>query len=178
MTDIGGLQLLPSQKKKINFGELAGNSRFLSVAIGLLILLGIGYGILAFLTSRVLDDIAELDLAIVQIHHDRNKDNETTVAHFSKQLSTIQTLLKSHRLWSDKFERLQTLVASPVTFRTLEADAELKLFKVQATANSYSTVARQIAAFYASDDVANITVSNVSLANNGSVEFSMEIKLK
>jgi hypothetical protein len=178
MGDIGGLQLLPTQKRRFSLFGFAGGNRLFALALLILVLLGIGYGVLKWYTSRVMVSIEGLDANLDTIHRTRDKAQEEKLTSFERQLATTQKLLASHLASVDSLYSLQKLIQPQVTFRSLSADAAKRTYEFHAVTNSYSTVAKQIAAFYRSDRVADIKLTNVQAGQHGTVEFTMGLTLK
>lgn len=177
MTDVGGLQLLPSQKRRFGFGSLTGKSMLLFVAIALVAVVVIGYLMVRSMTSSTMASIAGVDAKIVAIHASRKKDQEEVISNLSKQLATTRTLLQAHIQWSKELELVQKLIEPRVRFTSLQADPKKRTYQFHATADSYATVARQVAAFYGNPSISDVSLTSVHGAGNGVVEFTMQITL-
>ena len=177
MTDAGGLQLLPSQKKHFGFSFLSGKSILFPVALAFVIVIAIGYMIVRSMISSTMTSLGGFDAKIVAVHADRKKDQEETITNLNKQLSTARTLLKAHVQWSKELQLVQKLIQPRVKFTSLEADPRKRTYRFNARADSYATVARQIAAFYASPAISDVSLSGVKNSGVGAVEFTMQITL-
>ena len=178
MSDVGGLQLLPSQKKRINFSALGGNNTLFTVAVGLLIAVGIVFGILKYLTNKTITSIDVIDAEIGEIHKARDKTQEERLLNFDQQAQSTKALLRSHTVWVDGFGDFQKLIEPRISFISLSADATKRTFLFHALADGYSTVAKQIASLYRSDLLSDITLNKASDVGNGRVDFTMELKFK
>ena len=178
MSDIGGLQLLPNQKRSFSLSAFTGGSRLFVVSLLALILLGVGYGVLKIYTSRVVASIEGIDADMDTIYRGRDKAQEEKLSNFEEQIGTTKKLLATHLVLVERMHVLEDLVQPQVMFTSLAADVIKRTYLVHATTTSYSSVAKQIAAFYKSDTVKNVTLKNVQAGTSGRVEFTMELTLK
>ncbi len=178
MPDAGGLQLLPSQKKHISIRGLFGHSVIFVVGIVLVIVMGIAYTILKVETSNTMSDIADVDLQIQAIYKKRDKKSEDTITALVKQLSTTESLLTTHKYWSQGLLVLQGMIEPRVRLTTLAADSVLHTYTFQAQADSFATVAQQVAAFYANDAVTDLKLTKVGTGGAGLVDFGIQLTVK
>ncbi|MEK7583474.1 MAG: hypothetical protein AAB483_03700 [Patescibacteria group bacterium] len=176
MSDAGGLQLLPSQKKSLNL-HLPGNSRLLLLAVALLVVLGAAYGIATAMNSRTTDKITAAEQQISAVLKQRNKADEEKLLNVQKQLAATRSLLKSHTQWSASFVGIQNLIEPSMKFLSLQVDAEKRTYSFHALAASYTAVAKQVAALYGSPLVKDVRVSKISVTPDGQVDVTMELVL-
>ena len=177
MSDIGGLQLLPSQPKKISFGLIVKNKSMLT-AIVLFICLIISYVVGLLIQNSIAKDISEIDANIAVIHQARNKEEEEKLKNFKAQLVTMGALMKDHIAWSGGFANLQKLILPQITFSGLKADSKKRTVSFVATADSYTTVAKQVASFYGTDMISDVRFSRVGMSQRGGIDFDMEVTFK
>lgn len=177
MSDAGGLQLLPNDKKHFEV-SLSGKSGFLIVAIVILLLIGGAYMILSSMITSAEEEVAGIDSQILAIYKKRNKTEEEKLLNFEKQLTTMRNLLTAHTTWSLGFRGVQSLIQPRVTFESFNADARSKKYTFHAISDSYTTVAKQVAAFYATDMFSDIKLNKVSEGGNGQVDFTMDLQFK
>src|SRR3989344_5242402 len=178
MSDIGGLQLLPTQKRKFSIGKFTGNNLLLSIAFLLLISMGVIYSVLYSYTNKTLDSIDNIDTELAAIYESRDKAQEEKLANFKQQTDSMKTLLVSHVAWVDGFQRINGLIEPRVTLMSLSADSQKRTYTFNAVADSYSTVAKQISSFYKSPDVSDIVLNSIKIGQGGKVEFSMVLNFK
>ena len=175
MADAGGLQLLPSQKKHINFRVLTGGNKLVTFSILVVILLGCAYGVIKYYKNKTLTEINTIDVQIEAIYKSRNKTEEEKLNNFQKQLAMTRSLLQSHTTWSVGFRAMEQIIEPRVKFTSLTADASKKLYSFNASADGYTTVAKQIAAFYRSDAISDVRLNNVSASGTGGVDFTLDV---
>ena len=175
MGDIGGLQLLPSQKKRFSLGNFSGSNKLLGVGCALALLGIIFFVVFAILLGSTKKSIAVRDEEIMQIYATRDKKQETQILDFQKQLTTLRSLLGSHIVWSDGLQRVQALIQPRVAFTSFAADATARTYRFRAVADSYATVAKQIAAFYGYPGISNVALPQVGISTNGLIEFTVEL---
>lgn len=176
MSDLGGLQLLPSQKRNYAI-HLQGRNGLLVIALVILLVLGIAYGALSVLAGQVTDEITTTEQSIAAIYRKRNKADEEKLLNFQKQLGTTRTLLKAHTTWSASFVGIQNLIEPRMKFSTLQVDSVKRSYSFHALADSYATVAKQVAVFYGSPLVQDVKVGAISINAEGQVDVSMELTL-
>ncbi len=176
MSDLGGLQLLPSQKRTYSL-HMQGNSRLLLVAFILLTVLGVVYGVTLVLSRQAQRKVTDTEQSIEAIYKKRDKAGEEKLLNFQKQLDATRALLQNHVTWSKGFTGIQKLIEPRMKFSSLQADSEKRTYSFHALADSYSTVAKQIAVLYASTLVQDVRVSTISITPNGQVDVTMELTL-
>lgn len=140
-----------------------------------MLLLGIAYSIVMYLKNEALSAVADVDKEIALIYKSRDKAEEEKLLNLNKQLTTTKSLLQAHTAWSVGFNDIQTKIEPRVRFMSLSVDAAKKSYDFHAVADSYTTVARQVAAFYRTDSISDIKLDKVAITGNGSVEFNMQL---
>src|SRR3989344_1940009 len=98
MSDLGGLQLLPSQKRTYAV-HLQGNSRLLVLAMVLLVLLGVAYGVLRVLATNARRNVADTEKSISALYAKRNKADEDKLLNCQKQLGTLRSVYHAPSPW-------------------------------------------------------------------------------
>jgi Tfp pilus assembly protein PilN len=107
----------------------------------------------------------------------RNKDQEKELIAASKQSQVLRQLLASKIYWTQAFDRIEKIMQGPVVLTTLSADSGKGTVGFQATADSYATVARQLASFTAATGVKDVTVDKIESQQSGGVKFSGTITI-
>lgn len=168
----GGVQLLPeTQRRPTLRSYTSGNSMFYgAVVIGIATIV-IG-AILGSYKANLKDQISEIDGKMDVAEQDRNPDQEKQIIAAAKQSSIMQQLLSSKLYWTQAFKRMEQLTQSTITFTSLQADVARSRITFNATADSYASVARQIAAFVAATGIEDIEVGTIKTTLQGKVEFS------
>lgn len=176
MSDLGGLQLLPSQKRTYSL-HVQGNSRLLLIAFIFLIALAIAYGSIRIASDRAEDKVTDVEKSIMAIYKKRDKAAEEKLMSFQKQLTTTRELLQAHTTWATGFVGIQKLIEPRMKFSSLEADSDKRSYRFQAMADSYATVAKQIAIFYGSPLIQDVKIGTINGALKGQVDVTMELTL-
>ncbi|MEK7616162.1 MAG: hypothetical protein AAB420_03075 [Patescibacteria group bacterium] len=171
----GDLQLLPTRKKGFRLGSFLGENTSLSIALVVFVVLVVVWGVLQLMTNKTISSIERIDDQLADIHARRDKNQEEKLLNFERQVHATETLLSSHTVWVNGLREVQKLIEPRVTFLSLSADATKRTYVFHAVADSYSTVAKQIASFYRSDVMSDVTLDKVGLAGNGRVEFTMKL---
>lgn len=174
MPDIGGLQLLPETRKKIDI-SLPGQNRPLVLGfIVLTIVIGVYLGLLVYkqsLSSKLLS----IDGQLVDLKKSRDKQIENRLLDLNKQLAVVNPLIDSHIFWSEAFTKIQSLVEPQVQFKAISADVLGKKIVITALASNYTAVARQIASFYTLDSITDVVLNKIQNQPAGQVELTMQL---
>jgi hypothetical protein len=174
MPDAGGLQLLPETRKKIEVRVPGQNRPVILSLIFALLVAGLYIGLM-FYNNSILSSITQTDGKLAALENSRDKKLEQKLLDLKGQLAVVGPLISSHSFWSQGFIKIQNLVQPQVQFKSINADAATAKIIFQATAANYTTVAKQIAAFYADDSIADIVLSKASSLPTGRVDFTMQL---
>lgn len=174
MADIGGLQLLPETRRRIEV-KLPGQNKFLVLGVVCLALVaGLYFGLLTYKKS-LLSSLFSIDGKLADLEKSRNLKMETQLLDLNKQLAVINPLISSHLFWSDAFIKIQSLTQPQVQFKSVNADALGKKISIAALAANYTTIARQIASFYTLDSITDVILSKVQSQSTGQLEFTIQL---
>lgn len=174
MPDIGGLQLLPETRKKIEI-KMPGQNRTLILGfIALALIVGLYFGLMSYKQS-LFSQMSSIDTQLSDLEKLRDKNSENRLLDLNKQLGVVNPLINSHLLWSDAFIKLQSLVQPQVQFKTINVDTLGKKILITALAANFTTIARQIAAFYTIDSVTDIILNKVQSQPTGQTELTMQL---
>lgn len=174
MADIGGLQLLPETRKKIEL-KVPGQTRPLVLGmVFLIIVLAAYFGLLTYKNS-VLSSVANVDGQLADLERSRDKKLESDLLATQQQLSVVNPLLASHLIWSDAFGKIQKITQPQVQFQSIDADFNSRKIIFKALTANYTTLAKQVAAFYSDDSISDLTLSKVTSLPTGRIEFSMQL---
>jgi hypothetical protein len=174
MADIGGLQLLPETRKKIEVRMPGQNKPLVLSLIFTGIILGLYLG-LTFYKNSILSSISRVDEQLTALEKSRDKKLEQKLLNLQRQLSVVGPLINSHTFWSQGFSKIQSLVQPQVRFKSLNADGPGAKIIFQATAANYTVIAKQIAAFYSDDSITDILLNKATTIPNGNIDFTMQL---
>ncbi len=144
------------------------------------ITLGIGVvvatAILSSYKTNLLGQIGKLDGQLQATEDSRNKEHEQVLLAAAKQSALMRTLLTGKLYWSQALGFMEQMTQSAVTFSQISADVQKGSITIVGTADSYATVARQIAAFVNGTGIRDVSVKSVK-ASPGGVEFIAELTI-
>ena len=174
MADIGGLQLLPETRRKIEV-SLPGRNRSLILSfVVLALVVGLYFSLLEY-KQLVFSTLTSIDGQLLDLEKSRDQQLEKQLLDLNKQLVVINPLISSHLFWSDAFIKIQSLVQPQVKFNSINTDTLGKKILIVAFAANYTTVARQIASFYTIDSVTDVILNKVQSLPTGQVELTMQL---
>lgn len=174
MADIGGLQLLPETRKKLEI-KVPGVNRPLYFAFTLLIIIIVIFALLIFYTNSLNNRIVSLDQEINSIESKRDKEAEKRILTVHSQLNNVNQVVNSHLFWSKGFGRIESLVIPQIRFDTISANFNERKFDFIALAPNYTTVARQIAAFFTDDALIDVSLNKITVLPTGFLNFNMRL---
>lgn len=174
MPDIGGLQLLPETRKKIEVRVPGQNRPVVLSSIFVLVILGLYLGLM-FYNNSILSSVTQADEQLAALERSRDKKLEQKLLGLKSQLSVISPLISSHLFWSQGLSKVQNLVQPQVQFKSFNADGPAVKIVFQATAASYTVIAKQIAAFYTDDSITDIVLNKATSLPTGNVDFTMQL---
>jgi len=173
----GGVQLLPETQRRPTLASYtSGNTYFYTgVAIGIAIII-IG-AILGSYKANLKDSIASLDGQLQATEDSRDKDQETTLLNVAKQSKITKSLLANKLYWSQALGYVEQMTQSQVRLISMDADASKGTIGFHATADTYASVARQLAAFVAGTGVDDMAINSMQTTPQGVVEFSGTLQI-
>lgn len=160
-----------SQRRPTLRSYTSGNTYFYgAVTVGIIVL--VVSAIMSSYRANLTDRINALDGQMVAGDSARNKENEQELIAASQQSKVMKRLLANKSYWSQALQRMQQMMQTSVKLTRMDATAEKGTIAFQATADSYASVARQLAAFSAAIGVNDITVNTIKATTRGTVEFN------
>jgi len=174
MADIGGLQLLPETRKKIEV-YVPGQNRLLKIGFLVVIIVAILYGGLFYYRSRIQGQVSDLDNQLTALENSRDKTAEKDLLAYRQYLGLAKPLLQSHIAWSVGMDRFQKLIQPQIQFESLAVNSSKGEYSFQAKAANYMTIARQIAAFYSDPNIQDVALGRVTGLSDGKASFSIKV---
>ena len=174
MPDIGGLQLLPETRKKIEVRIPGQNRLVILAAVFLVLILGLYFG-LATYQQRLISSLSGVDTRLADLERSRDKKLERSLLDLRGQLAVINPLLAAHFFWSDAIIKIQSVTQPQVQFLSFNADVPGTKIIVKILAANYTTVARQIAALYTVDSITDVLLNKVQSQPTGRLEVTVQI---
>ncbi len=175
MSDQGGLQLLPENRKRISV-KIPGENRMIYVGIGLISMILLISGGLWLYSSSLSNKISSQDEQLAALEKQRDKKTEQNLIILSKQIEITNQILKNHTYWSAGFSKIESALQNNIQFKSFSAILSEKSMSIRAFSDSYTTIAKQLAAFVADDSIKDITLDGVSTLSSGKLDFNAKIK--
>lgn len=176
MANVGGLQLLPETRRKIDI-YIPGQNRLLIIA-GLFVALVVAvWGGLYFYNDSLSKKIQRADSDLQAIDKARNPKDEEKLLKLKDAIAAAKPVLANHVIWSEAFARIQKEILPQVQFDSLGVKLDKGEYTFKAFAASFITVAKQIAAFNADDAITDSEIGKISAGSDGKVEFTAKLNL-
>jgi len=177
VADKGGIQLLPETRKRIVI-RVPGENRFLYLGFALAAMIGVLFVGLNSYANSLETQIQSIDGQLITLNRQRDRKTEENLIALSKQAQLTGQLLDQHIKLTNVLRVLERTLQSQVRFKNFSMSTPTQEISFQATANNYSSVARQIASFLAAEGISDVQINNLKTLNSGDAEFTMKIKLQ
>jgi hypothetical protein len=174
MPDIGGIQLLPETRKKINY-RAPGQNRYLFFSLGFVALIFAIYMGLKYYSDQQMAILNDIDNKLVANEEARSKTDEAKLMEVKASLDRVTPLLTGHILLSQGLTHMQSLINPKVQFSNLSVNVSKKEYAFKGKADSFAVVAKQLAAFYADKTITNVNVSRMTVSPDGIIDFGMTL---
>ncbi len=171
----GGVQLLPESERRPTLRSYTSGNTYFYTAIVIGIFILVASATLATYKKSLNDQIDQVRAEIVAGDAARNLTEEKALITASKQSRTMKQLLEHKLYWSQAFQRLEQMTQSSVKFVNFNAKVQKGSIEFKAAADSYATVAKQLAAFAAGAGVKDFTIGKIETTSKDTVEFTGEI---
>jgi len=170
------IQFLQEKRTKIELGTKTRN-KLLTIGIVALALVLAAGSVLTYLKSNLTGEIVQIDSDLDALEARRDKKFEGELLVVKKQLGLISSLLDNHIYWSNTLTKIENLLQGQVQVKNLGLDKSLNEVKLGGVAASYSTIAKQIAAFLSDDSIEDVILEGAEVKPTG-IEITMKLKLK
>lgn len=171
----GGVQLLPETQRRPTLASYtSGNSYFYAAVVIIIGVLALG-AVISSYSYSLKDKIATIDGQMGESEKARTKEIEQELVAASRQSKIMKQLLAGKMYWTQALDMMERMTQSSVSLTRLEANATKGTISFRASADSYASVARQIAAFVSVTGVDDITVKSIKANARGRVEFDGEL---
>lgn len=175
MADRGGIQLLPENRKRIEL-KVPGENRWLGIGVLSALIAAGAYLGLHFYNQSLQTRLDDLDAELVLVEKSRDKKVEADLVSLGKQANLMSKLLTSHVFMTKALGQIERLMHGELQLKNFSAAVAKETIAFNASARSYSTIARQLASFTADDSIKDVTLGNIRSMNTGAFEFGMELK--
>ncbi len=124
------------------------------------------------------EEVSRLDNEIVQINQEISQELETEVVNFQKHLSSLKKMLNEHIYYSNVFRLIEEKTVSTVSFENFVGSVQNKRIELKGKAISFSSLAKQVAAFKKAKEVNKVNFSSATVGAVGGIDFEIALFLK
>ena len=142
-----------------------------AIAIALLIFLGT-YLFFYFSNRKITSKVEEINNSIIPLE-EAIKQKENALALYQQRISDFKALLSKHKEMKNVFTFLERNTISTIWFTNFEASGES--ISLKGKSPGFLTIEQQIGVFSSQEEVEKVTLSGVTITEEGQIEFSMEI---
>lgn len=171
----GGVQLLPESERRPTLRSYTSGNTYFYLAIGIGVFVLVAFAVLGGYKRNLSDQIDVVTTKIVAGEKSRNIAQEKELIVAAKQSKMINELLDSKIFWTMALTRIEQMIQSSVKFSALDANLAKGIISFVAFADSYPSVARQLAAFSATTGIKDFTIGKIETLASGEIKFSGDL---
>ncbi|MBI2637949.1 MAG: hypothetical protein HYW88_03540 [Candidatus Sungbacteria bacterium] len=131
------------------------------------------FGIVYFYTGSIVAENSRLKEEIATAENELDPDLLKKLILISATLENGQKILSNHLISSNIFDFLQRLTHPKVAYQSFSYAYGEKKIELSTTADSFAVLARQIAAYEASEDLASVNFAGLTTDPDGNLTFRL-----
>jgi hypothetical protein len=164
-------EIIPREYKEKSF-----DFSFLSLLAVILFLASfLSYFLFYFLTSSSEKKIRELEQKREESKTQEQLKLEEEIKLYRRKLKDVEILLKEHSFSSRFFELLEKTVHPQIVFKKSSLDTISQKAILEGLADNFYVLGQQIMIFEKEPLISKTHLSNLTISNDGKVNFSLEI---
>lgn len=168
---------MPETQRPPTLKSYTRGNRYFWWGIGIALFVIIAAAVLSSYAASLRDEIGALDGQLDQLEKTRNKDQETVLLDAAKQSQVMRTLLAGKLYWTQALTQMERMTQASVRLVSLQGSSVKGTIVFSGIADSYATVARQVAAFVSTTGVDDVSINSVRSTTQGTVEFDGELEI-
>jgi|GEM_PF-1954791 len=173
----GGVQLLPDYERRPTLSTYTSGNTFFYFAVVIALFVLVASATLATFKANLREKIDTIRAQIVIQDNARNRDQEKTLIDAAKQSQILSELVNSKLYWSQALSYIEQMNQSNVKYITFLGQVAKGTISFKAKADSYATVARQLAAYAKGTGISDFSISKIETTSKGIVEFSGDLTI-
>ncbi len=143
-----------------------------------LIILSIGVYLGSIIYGKKLNaNLDSIKKEIVSLENKRDPEQEKTIIDLDTKMSILKEIFQKHTYWSLVFKKIEESMMPEVYFSDGKVSFEGDKVHLQFSANtlSYTSLAKQMVVFQEDPLTQKIEVSNISLSEEGGINFNLSV---
>lgn len=168
------IQLLSGSRRKLEV-KVPGENRPLYIGLVFLAVAGGLWGGANFYFASLRDQLINLDGELAALESSRDRASEQAILVLDKRLALADGLVSNHLVWSEVLKKIQAATPLAVQFLGLRTNGTDGWADIQATAPSYTVVAKHLAALLADPIFIDISLNKISGLPSGFLEYSFKV---
>jgi len=145
----------------------------LAVFIILLLFFVVSYFYLHNSLGKISQKIEEKDKALLKTPAEKELEKEVLLKE--QRVNNWAQLILSHRKPGNIFNLLEKTTHPSVVFSEFEFDSAKNLVEIKGSAEDFTALGQQILILKGEKDIKKITLSEVSIAKGGGIDFSLQL---
>jgi hypothetical protein len=171
----GGVQLLPESERRPTLRSYTSGNKYFYIAVVVAVIVLVISAILGGY-KRSLND--QIDVAIAGLATEekaRNTTQEKELIAAAKQSKIMKELLEGKLYWTIALTRIEQMMQSSVQLVSIQANLGKGTIVFSAVTDSFSAVAKQLAAFSATTGISDFTIGKIEQMATGEIKFSGDL---
>lgn len=121
--------------------------------------------------------LADLEQALIEEETSEKIALEKEMLNYERKIKNFSQLINQHLKTSKIFEFLQENCHPKVYFNSFSLDSRQRIAIVSGETDSFESLGQQYLILKANPDVKGVTLSNISIAKMGKINFNLSISL-
>jgi hypothetical protein len=166
-------ELIAKEEKKSSFSI----NFLLFISILILISSGAGYFWIKSQVNETEEEVQQLHRDILSIKEGKNKEIEKQVFDYAKKINDFSALIGEREELFPFFDFLEGLTHRRVSLTNLFLETKTGDLSLEGKTENFKILAEQMLIFEENNSVINPTITNLSLGEEGGVEFGIALSL-
>ena len=149
----------------------------LCAALGLIVLLVLGYALLFYFEGKAQSTLNDLEEKIAQVGTKEEKKIETQLLLQRKTINDFAKLFQDHKKASAFFEFIENNCHPKVWFTELTLSPEDAQANLSGQTVNFQTLGQQILIFQEHDSVESVQLNSLTINDEGETEFTLSLPL-
>ncbi|MCK4454365.1 hypothetical protein KAU51_03460 [Candidatus Parcubacteria bacterium] len=143
----------------------------------LLIISVLSYFVLEYSLKQAEEELKDLNNRISEQQNEENKKLKEKLFFNQKKIDEFSIILNEHKLTSQVFSFIENLTHPEVVFLDFSFSSNNSILSLSARTSNFKALGEQLLILQGQENIENIELSNISLMEEGNIDFSLGISL-
>lgn len=143
----------------------------------LLIISVLSYFVLEYSLKSAEEELKNLKSEISEQRGEKNSQLKEKLLLNQKKIDDFSEILKEHKLTSQVFTLIENSTHPKISFVDFDFNSANSGLMFSGQTSNFKTLAEQLLILQREENIENIEISNISLTDEGNIDFSLDITL-